>query len=102
MNAENVHDVLSIYDAVRKPVASKVADLSRMCGNCYDFNHVPDSMREAGVGVESPEGLKLLSEAIYSAWSFNWTGTPEDEWLQAEVLLRSKQQEYALEASARL
>lgn len=88
VNAENVHDTLRIYETVRKPVASKVADLSRLCGNCYEFNYIPDSVDEAGVEIRSAEGLKLLSEAIYSAWSFNWTGVPDDEWLQAESMLK--------------
>ncbi|KLO11287.1 FAD/NAD-binding domain-containing protein [Schizopora paradoxa] len=89
VTVENVRNALDIYDIVRKPIASKVADLSRMCGNSYNFHYVPDSIKEAGVEVESPEGLKLLCDFIYSAWSFNWTGTPEDEWAQAEKMLNS-------------
>ena len=87
VTVENVRNALDIYDVVRKPVASKVADLSRLCGSCYDFHYIPESITKAGVEVDSLEGLKLLCDVIYSAWSFNWTGTPEDEWVQAEKML---------------
>jgi len=88
VNAENVHDALRIYETVRMPVARKAADVSRMCGDCYDLNYIPDSVREAGVEITSDEGLKSISEAIYTAWTFGWTGLPEDEWLQADAMLK--------------
>ncbi len=42
----------------------KAAAVSRMCGDCYDLNYIPDSVREAGVEITSDEGLKSISEAI--------------------------------------
>jgi len=99
VNVQNVHAALRIYEAVRMPVAKNCADLSRMCGNCYGFNYIPESVREAGVDIGSEEGLKLLSETVYSAWSFNWTGLPEDEWIEAERMLKDPHWQVAREES---
>jgi len=88
VNAQNVHIALRVYEAVRRPLATKVANFSRMCGDCYDFNYIPDSIREAGVDCTSTEGLKLLSEVISAAWSHHWTGLPEDDWVEAERMLK--------------
>ena len=93
VTAENVHVALRIYETIRKPLATRVADYSRMCGDCYDFNYIPENIREAGVACDSDEGLKLLSETVYSMWSHHWTGSPGEDWLAAEKLLRESHPE---------
>lgn len=91
VNTENVHAALRIYETVRKPITTKVADLSRMCGDCYDFNYIPDSAGKDDIDVMSDAAFKLRSEAIYTAWTTNWTGLPDDEWFQAENMLKDMQ-----------
>lgn len=88
-NQSNLDAALRVYDTVRRPIGNFVVEHTRTAGLTYEFNHVPETVRAAGVEMGSPKGLELLSDFINDAWSFHWRSMPEDDWLRAEKMLHT-------------
>lgn len=56
-------------------------------GLAYEFNHIPEPARKAGVEPSSPEGLKFLADFIFETWTANWRELPDKDWKEAQQQL---------------
>jgi len=78
-----VADALKIYQDIRLAVGRNIVAVSRDVGMMYEFNG-PDY---DGVDREDRDAIKRWGETLYKKWSFQWTGSPEDDWQRARALL---------------
>ncbi|KIK05653.1 hypothetical protein K443DRAFT_334762 [Laccaria amethystina LaAM-08-1] len=65
----NVHQALSIYDSVRRPIATEVAHRSLVNGRLFGLQH-PDLDADM-----EPERLPEIGEAIKDNWKWTWSTT---------------------------
>ncbi|KAG6825434.1 hypothetical protein H0H93_000708 [Arthromyces matolae] len=77
----NVHDALSIYDKIRRPIAMEVAERSLHNGRLF-------GLQLPGVDLEvNPDMLPNLGDAIKDNWKWTWTTTVDSSVKEACALL---------------
>jgi salicylate hydroxylase len=85
---ESAAFALRVYDNVRRPFASKVAEESRLCGQHY-------TLKFGDVDFDKLEGDSLtqklldLGETVSKRWQWSWTTTLDSDVQTAISMLRS-------------
>lgn len=79
---ENVHQALSIYDSVRRPIATEVAHRSLVNGRLFGLQY-------PGLDADmEPERLPEIGEAIKDNWKWTWSTTIDSSVNDALRLLK--------------
>ena len=86
--ASNLPSVLKIYDAIRRPYANHIVDRSYTLGRLAEFIGVPDFIDVARAREGSKEELQLIGQEIRKKWEIHWASVPDDDWKQAERMLK--------------
>lgn len=92
-------NTLKVYDAIRRPFASRVVETSRRTGFLYEFSQPnPSSPINGPVALPERElldsgdmeALKKLGEKCFENWSLQWTDMPDGEREKAEKMLQEE------------
>ena len=86
--ASNLPSVLKIYDAIRRPYANHIVERSYSLGRLAEFIGVPDHIDVARAREGSKEELQLIGQEIRKKWEIHWASVPEDDWKEAERMLK--------------
>jgi salicylate hydroxylase len=84
---ESAAFALQVYDNIRRPFASKVAEESRLCGQYY-------TLKFGDVNFDQLEGdcleqtLLDLGETVSQRWRWSWTTALDDDVQTAISMLR--------------
>ncbi|KAF9460590.1 salicylate hydroxylase [Collybia nuda] len=80
---ENVPHALSIYDTIRRPIATEVAERSLVNGRLF-------GLQLPGVSLDNdPERLPELGEAIKENWKWTWSTTLDGAVKEAVRMLEA-------------
>ncbi|OCB85076.1 FAD/NAD-binding domain-containing protein [Sanghuangporus baumii] len=84
----NLPSVLRIYDAVRRPYANHIVERSYTLGRLVEFIWAPDCIDVARARNGSKEELQIIGREIRKKWDIHWASVPDDDWKEAERMLR--------------
>ena len=75
----NLAQVTAIYDAVRRPFAQRIAELSREAGILYTLNYPGLSFPERRDRGKDKDKLDAIYERVRANWAWAWETSVEED-----------------------
>ena len=80
----------AIYDAVRRPFAQRIAELSREAGILYTLNYPGLTFPDRRDRGKDKDRLEAIYERIRANWSWAWETTADSERERAVAMLEGR------------
>ena len=80
----------AVYDAVRRPFAQRIAELSREAGILYTLNYPGLTFSDRRDRGKDREKLEAIFERVRGNWAWAWETTADGERERAVAMLEGR------------